>query len=112
LFQKEDAMATAKMIDVKGYCDKLYTELGGMKKRIDALREELAATEGKDSELFRTHDRHLMDVGEYVDWKLHILEKACPFDWKGEDEGVETVVSVRPAETVTGPDFSGGYVGG
>jgi hypothetical protein len=45
-----------------------------------------------------------------IEWKLQILMKSCPFEWKGADKDIESV-SVGRADT-TGPDFSGGYIGG
>jgi hypothetical protein len=61
---------------------------------------------------FREHDRHLLDLAEYIDWKLQVLEKGTPFDWKAAGTIVESEVSVRPPEPAPGPDFSGGYIGG
>jgi hypothetical protein len=105
-------MATAKTINEKGYLKEVYSELEGIKKRINALREDLAATYGREGKLFMEHDRHLLDMAEYIDWKLQVLEKGTPFDWKAAGEDVESTVSVRAPENVEGPDFSGGYIGG
>ena len=71
-------MATVKGINVKGYCDAVDTELAGMKERINELREDVKRTYGADSELFHTHERHLLELADFIDWKLHILMKACP----------------------------------
>lgn len=105
-------MATVKDINVKGYCDAVNTELAGMKERIRALREDVKRAYGPDSELVRTHERHLVELADMIEWKLQILMKACPFEWKGQDEGVESIVSVGPAEKAPATDFSGGYIGG
>ncbi len=105
-------MATVKGINVKGYCDAMDTELAGMKDRINALREDAKRTYGADSELFHTHERHLVELADFIDWKLQILMKACPFDWQGADKDIESTVSVGPAEKTPGTDFSGGYLGG
>jgi hypothetical protein len=54
-------------------------------------------------------------MAEYIDWKIQVLEKGTSFDWKtakGNKEEVESDVSVRETDNRTGPDFSGGYVGG
>ena len=107
-------MATATELKEKVYFDEVYTVLEGIKMKLSVLREELAKTYGKDSTMFREHDRHLIDMAEYIDWKLNVLEKGTSFDWKtakGRKTEVESDVSVRPPEN-TGPDFSGGYLGG
>ena len=108
-------MATAREIKEKVYFDEIYTVLEEFKARLYALRDELAKTYGKDSSIFVAHDRHLLDMAEYMDWKMQVLEKGTSFDWKiakGERENIESDVSVLPTVTPAGPDFSGGYVGG
>ncbi len=105
-------MATVKDIDVKGYCDTIHNELSGMKKRIDAMQENLERTYGAESEVYEIHSRHLCELADFIDWKLQILMKVCPFDWKGIGEEYESTVSVGPSEKPAGPDFSGGYIGG
>ncbi len=106
-------MATAKVLNEKGYLLEVYRELEGIKDRIDGLRKDLAKTYGSEGKVFMTHDRHLLEMWEYIDWKLQILEKGTGFDWKAAGEkDVESDVSVRSPEIGTGPDFSGGYVGG
>jgi hypothetical protein len=106
-------MATAKVLNEKGYLLEVYRELEGIKERINGLREDLAKTYGREGPVFMTHDRHLLEMAEYIDWKLQILEKGTGFDWKAAGEkDVENTVSVRSPEIGTGPDFSGGYVGG
>ena len=108
-------MATAKEIKEKAYGEEVYKVLEGIKMRLYILREELARTYGKDSRMLMDHDRHLIEMAEYIDWKIQVLEKGTSFDWKiakGNKVEVESDVSVLPPETRTGPDFSGGYVGG
>jgi hypothetical protein len=108
-------MATAKEIKEKVYFDEVYNVLEGVKMRLYLLREELARTYGKDSKTLLAHDRHLLEMAEYIDWKIQVLEKGTSFDWKtakGNKEEVESDVSVLATENRTGPDFSGGYVGG
>lgn len=104
-------MATVKNTGKNEYCDEVLSELAYMIQNIHDLRAHAEDRLGKGSELARAHVRHLTEVAEYLDWKLQILTSACPFDWKGLDEGVERIVSVRQPDT-SGPDFSGGYVGG
>jgi hypothetical protein len=105
-------MATLKNEKVNSYCDALNTELVNMKTRIDLLREDVKKTYGPDNELARTHERHLAELGDTIEWKLRILMKACPFEWKGGDKGIESAASVAQVEKTVGPDFSGGYIGG
>jgi hypothetical protein len=108
-------MATAIELKEKVYFDEVYTALEGIKMKLYVLREELAKTYGKDSRMFREHDRHLIEMAEYIDWKLQVLEKGTSFDWKtarGSRTDIESDVSVRQNENITGPDFSGGYLGG
>jgi len=106
-------MATAKYLNEKGYLLEVYRELEGIKERIKGLRRDLASTYRGEAKVFMTHDRHLLEMEEYIDWKLQILEKGTGFDWKAAGEtDVESIVSVRSPELTSGPDFSGGYVGG
>ena len=103
-------MATVKVINEKEYLLEIYRELHGVIERIDALRKDLATTYGGEGKVFMAHDRHLLEMADYIGWKLMVLEKGTGFDWKDEKD-IERDVSVRPFDT-TGPDFSGGYVGG
>lgn len=108
-------MATAKELKEKAYFEDVYKELEGIKMKIYMLREELSRTYGKDSPVLLAHDRHLVELAEYVDWKLQILEKGTSFDWKtakGNRKDIQSDVSVQSPENITGPDFSGGYLGG
>jgi hypothetical protein len=108
-------MATAKEIKETVYFEEVYNVLDGFKMRLYLLREELARTYGKDSRMFLDHDRHLLEMAEYIDWKIQVLEKGTSFDWKtakGNRERIESDVSVLPPETVTGTELSGGYFGG
>ena len=106
-------MATIKneRARASGYCDELLNELAYMIQTVDELKVHAADTFGGASEVARVHARHLTDIAEYLDWKLEILTKACPFEWKGLGDTVEDVVSVRQPE-LSGPDFAGGYIGG
>jgi len=108
-------MATANELKEKAYFEDVYTELESIKLRLYVLREELARTYGKDSPLLIAHDRHLVEMAEYVDWKIQILEKGTAFDWKtaaGTKKDIQSDVSVRPNEDFEGPQISGGYLGG
>jgi hypothetical protein len=108
-------MATANELKEKAYFDDVYRELEGIKMRLYVLREELARTYGIDSPMLLAHDRHLVEMAEYVDWKLQILEKGTSFDWqtaKGGRLNIQSDVSVGVPEDNTRPEISGGYLGG
>lgn len=105
-------MATAKELKEKAYLEVVYKELESIKMRLSVLREELARAYGKDSPMLLAHDRHLVEMAEYIDWKLQVLEKGTSFDWKtakGSRQDIQSNVSVRTPE---GPEISGGYLGG
>jgi hypothetical protein len=97
---------------VKSFCDEVYTELAGMRMKIIMMSDDLSMAYGDDSQPLNMFKRHLSELADQIEWKLQILSHACPYDWKGSKEAVESIVSVRQSETVEGPDFSGGYVGG
>jgi len=97
---------------VKTFCDDVYTELAGMRKKILTMCDEFAANYGEETQPYDTFKRHLAELADQIEWKLQILSHACPYDWKGSMEKVESIVSVREPEKTSGPDFSGGYVGG
>lgn len=108
-------MATANEVKEKAYFEDVFRELEGIKMRLFVLREELARTYGIDSPILLAHDRHLVEMAEYIDWKIQILEKGTSFDWKTAKGGrlnIQSDVSVQTLEGVAGPEFSGGYVGG
>ena len=108
-------MGTAMELKEKAYFVDVDRELEGIKMRIYLLREELARTYGKDDPMLIAQDRHLVELMEYVDWKLQVLEKGTSFDWKtsrGSGKDIQSDVSVRETEIGTGQDISGGYLGG
>ncbi|MHB8844020.1 MAG: hypothetical protein ACYC7L_04665 [Nitrospirota bacterium] len=108
-------MGTAREMKEKAYFEDVEKELEAIKRRIYLLREELAGTYGKDSPMLAAQDRHLIELAEYVDWKLQVLEKGSAFDWKtskGGRKDIESDVSVLAPVAGSGPDISGGYLGG
>lgn len=105
-------MATARNIKINAYCDTVSSELSEMKEGIDIIREETKKTYGVESAEFRTYDRHLCELSDMIDWKLQLLMKACPFDWKGTGADVEKDVQVESLGKMPEIDFSGGYIGG
>lgn len=105
-------MAAVKDIK-KGVCDNVFSGLTDVKKRIEALRDDLARTYKTEDKLSGLYERHLSELVDQIDWKIQIMSHACSYDWKGsaEAEYEENTVSVGPADTTT-PDFAGGYLGG
>ncbi|HSB33650.1 MAG TPA: hypothetical protein VLG39_04275 [Nitrospirota bacterium] len=100
-------MATVKNTKLYGYCDDINKELARMQARLHELQEEVKTVYGADNELALAHGRHLCELADMIEWKLQILMKACPFEWKGGDKDIERV-SVGSTEA----EFSGGYIGG
>jgi hypothetical protein len=96
----------------KSFCDDVYTELTEMRLRLLAVNDELALTYGEDSDPYRTYRRHIQELADQIGWRLEILSHACPYNWAGSREKVETVVSVNPPDMTKEPEFSGGYLGG
>jgi hypothetical protein len=105
-------MATAKEINITNYCDAVNSELVSMKTRLEALREGVKKAYGAGNDLTLAHERHLSELKDMIEWKLQILMKACPFDWKGADKDFDSTVSVGPAGKTSEFDASGGYLGG
>ena len=105
-------MAAARVINEREYLKEVYSELEAIKMKVVALRSDLTSITGREGIMFREHDRHLLDLAEYIDWKLQVLEKGTGFDWKAANKSIESDVSVGQTDNTKGPDFSGGYVGG
>ena len=101
-----------KNTTVKSFCDEVYTELAGMRMKIIMMSDDLSMAYGDDLQSLNMFKRHLSELADQIEWKLQILSHGCPYDWKGSKEEVENTVSVRQPETVAGPEFSGGYLGG
>ncbi len=105
-------MATANEVKEKAYFEDVYEALESIKMKIYLLREELSRTYGKDSLVLLAHDRHLVELVEYVDWKLQVLEKGTSFDWKtakGSRKEIQSDISVQSFDNIMVPDISGGY---
>ena len=105
-------MSAVKAITEMEYLKEVFSELEAVKGRVLALRRDLAEVSDGAGKNFMDHDRHLLELAEYIDWKLQVLEKGTPFDWKAAGTIVESDVSVRSPEKGAGPDISGGYLGG
>jgi hypothetical protein len=105
-------MAAVKDIK-KGVCDNVFSGLSDVKKRIEALRDDLTRTYKTEDKLSELYERHLCELIDQIDWKLQIMSHACSYDWKGsaEVEYEENTVSVGPTDIST-QEFAGGYLGG
>ncbi len=101
-----------KAITEMEYLKEVFGELEAIKGRVLALRKDLAEVSGGKGTNFASHDRHLLELAEYIDWKLQVLEKGTGFDWKAAGMSVESDVSVSAPEKSSEPDISGGYLGG
>lgn len=99
-------------VTTKAFCDEVYGVLGGMNLKLRALTDELSVAYGEESEPYKTFKRHLIELADQIEWRLEILSHSCPYDWTGSQENVESTVSVNQPEISTGPEFSGGYIGG
>jgi hypothetical protein len=104
-------MGSAKDIKGGARAEALYREMLEMKERIMAMQGEFSAVYGPGAFLTTVHKRHLQELADIMDWKLHIMTTGSPIGVAGAGEIADTVVSVRQPD-VTGPDFSGGYLGG
>ena len=103
----------ARRIDIKDYCESLYTELFGMKSRLGEFVTTLEQMEDKQKKALNPHIRHLREMISFIDWKLEIFNKVCPVDLSRFGQDFESIVSVPPVETVKEDDeIAGGYVGG
>jgi hypothetical protein len=105
-------MSAVKAITENEYLKEVFSELETIKGRVVLLRKDLAMVVAGGKDIYATHDRHLLELAEYIDWKLQVLEKGTGFDWKAAGMKIESNVSVRAPEKSAGPDFSGGYIGG
>jgi hypothetical protein len=100
----------ARKIDIKDYCESLYTELFDMKSRLGMFVTKLEQMEGKEKEVLNPHNRHLHEMISFIDWKLEIFNKVCPVDMSRFYQDFESTVSVPPAEESDQP--AAGYIGG
>lgn len=105
-------MAT-KHIDINGYCDSLYSELTGIKDRLESFLIQIDLMEAKEKRVLSSHEKHLREIIQLVDWKMEIFSKQCPVDWSKFGKESEGATSVPLSDTMKEKDFpSGGYAGG
>ncbi len=105
-------MATVKNININSFCDTVSRELSEMKEGIHIILEEARTAYGAESQQFRTYDTHLRELSDMIDWKLQLLMKACPYEWREAGSDIERDVQVEGLVRMPDVDFSGGYVGG
>jgi len=101
-------MATAKG-EFNEYCDTLFSELTDIRGRVTQLIEGIEEMPVKSRIKLMEHVPHLEEIKKVIDWKLEIVGRVCPYDWKGFGPDVESTVSVEATETETA---GGGYIGG
>jgi hypothetical protein len=95
------------------YCDSLYTELSGMKSRLLDFSGQIEQMKEPEKKQLESHIPHLQEIAKTIDWKLEILLRACPYDWREFDKEYESSASV-PAPETQGEDeeVGGGSLGG
>ena len=99
----------------KGSCDVVNHELVAMKKQIHALRINLQAIYGDDSEQFRTNAQHLVELADDIERERYILTSGCAFEWEGMDglgEEVERAIEQRIPPPDTGKTLELGLFNG
>ncbi len=104
----------ATVTDVKGtkaFCDDVYTELTGMKRKLMELQNRIK-TVGRENEVIDTFQRHLCELADEIDWKLQILAHACPYHWEGSADFEDTVQVSEVDRSPDSNEFSAGYIGG
>ena len=101
---------TSIKVDTHSICDSLYHELLGTKSKLDNFISSIEQTEGQTRKTLKSYTRHLLELKDYIEWKMKIFSKVCPIDWRKYDAGFESTASVKIEEK---RDFiAGGYVCG
>lgn len=94
---------------IENYCNTLYTELEGVKAKLNDLIAEIEGFSAEEGVHVKSHADHLKKIIDTIDWKLEVFTKVCPLDSGGYSKGAVENVSVP----ILDPDqFSGGYLGG
>ena len=109
--EKEAAMASARDIDMRNYCDAVFDELMNAKSMVLGLADSIGQMQLQEKELLKTHIRHFHDIADTIDWKLEILTKVCPADWTRYSAGAESA-SVKAPESFEKEFAAGGDIGG
>jgi hypothetical protein len=105
-------MATVMNVKAsKAFCDEVYTELAGMKRKLMDLQNK-TRTIGPESDVAETFRRHLSEMADEIDWKLQILAHSCSYEWKGSEDYEHSVEVSEVDRSLDSNEFSGGYLGG
>jgi hypothetical protein len=106
-------MAVSRDINFGNYCDTLDSELTQMKSKLLDIIKSIEAMSGPETQRLNPHVQHLRDIVNTIDWKLEIMMRVCPADWKGFGGKVESTASVQVEENAAELEsIVGGYVGG
>ena len=105
-------MASRKNIGYGNYCNRMYTELVDMKKKLLDFVSEIEHMKGPDRESLEYQIPHFQDMARTIEWKLEILTRVCPFEWAGYPD-VEKTASIRVDEEFVQKEVIGaGNIGG
>jgi hypothetical protein len=111
--KREVVMVGTKDVGFRNYCDSMYKELSDMKTRLLGFVREIEQMKGPEKALLESHIPHFREIVNFIDWKLEILTKVCPFDWTGYAGDVERTASVQMQEGQPEKEpIAGGYLGG
>ncbi len=102
----------ARKIDIKDYCESLYSELYGMKSKLGEFVTTLEQMEDEQRNTLHLHTKHLYEMISFFEWKLEILSKDCPIDLSKFGQDFESTVSVPPVGLKESEQTAGGYIGG
>lgn len=106
-------MAVSRDINFRSYCDTVDSELTRMKSSLLDIIKSIETMSGPETKRLAPHVQHLQDIVNTIDWKLEILMRVCPVDWKGFGGRVEGIASVQVEENAAALEsIAGGYVGG
>jgi hypothetical protein len=110
---KEAAMTDAGNVQVKTYCENVFTDLISTKSKLRMRIRELEQMTGTARNALGWQITHFREIIDMIDWKLDILMKACPYEWTGYTYDLEYSASVplqeKPPEEEPIP---AGYTGG
>lgn len=91
----------------------MNNELSSIKSRLLVFVKEIEQMTGSEREKLSPHVRHFNDIISFIDWKLEILTKVCPFEWTGYNTDAERTVSVLPEKDFSEKEsVSAGFIGG
>jgi len=104
---------TSTTLDIAKYCDSLYGELENMRMRLVDFVDQIENVEGPEKKRLASHAEHLKGIVDTIDWKLEILMRACPVEWKAYAGDLEETASVPVENFGIGSNAcTGGCLGG